>query len=171
MVDKTLIAKISKRLDLKNRRNIWRQMLLAHSIIYSHSSCYLSPIVSFLTSSISPLFRCTYDCVEHCRRLLHTLLQDLTQDSATLTGWRRTKRSGEGKMIALYCPGIYCLRFRSFPWSTEVFRDQPKFSVITGNFQRFFLRKKRECAQSRIELRISRIPIRSSTPRPRQPYK
>ncbi len=41
-----------------------------------------------------------------------TLLQDLTQDSATLTGWRRTKRSGEGKMIALYCPGIYCLRFR-----------------------------------------------------------
>jgi hypothetical protein len=30
-----------------------------------------------------------------------TLLQDLTQDSATLTGWRRTKRSGDGKMIAL----------------------------------------------------------------------
>ena len=48
---------------------------------------------------------------------------------------------------------------------TEVFHDQPKFSIITGNFQRFFLRKKRECAQSRIELRISRIPIRSSTPR------
>jgi hypothetical protein len=44
-----------------------------------------------------------------------TLLQDLTQDSATLTGWRRTKRSGEGKMITLYCPGIYCLRYRSFP--------------------------------------------------------
>ena len=39
-----------------------------------------------------------------------TLLQDLTQDSATLTGWRRTKRSGEGKMIALYGPGISLLR-------------------------------------------------------------
>ncbi len=36
----------------------------------------------------------------------HTLLQDLTQDSATLTGWRRSHRSGEGKMIALYGPGI-----------------------------------------------------------------
>jgi hypothetical protein len=57
-----------------------------------------------------------------------TVLQDLTQDSATLSGWRRTKRSGEGKMITLYCPGIYCLRYRSF-------RDQPKFSVITGNFR------------------------------------
>jgi hypothetical protein len=44
-----------------------------------------------------------------------TLLQDLTQDSATLTGWRRTNRSGEGKMITQYCPGIYCLRYRSFP--------------------------------------------------------
>ncbi len=44
-----------------------------------------------------------------------TLLQDLTQDSATLTGWRRTKRSGDGKMIALYSPGICVLRYRSFP--------------------------------------------------------
>ncbi len=59
-----------------------------------------------------------------------SLLQDLTQDSATLTGWRRTKRSGEGKMITLYCPGIYCLRYRSFPWSTEVFRNYRKFQVI-----------------------------------------
>jgi hypothetical protein len=40
----------------------------------------------------------------------YTLLQDLTQDSAALTGWRRTKRSGEGKMIALYDPGISLLR-------------------------------------------------------------
>jgi hypothetical protein len=44
-----------------------------------------------------------------------TLLQDLTQDSGTLTGWRRTKRSGDGKMIALYSPGICGLRYRSFP--------------------------------------------------------
>ncbi len=43
------------------------------------------------------------------------LLQDLTQDSATLTGWRRTKRSGDGKMIGLYSPGICGLRYRSFP--------------------------------------------------------
>ncbi len=45
----------------------------------------------------------------------YALLQDLTQDSATLTGWRRTKRSGDGKMIALYSPGICGLRYRSFP--------------------------------------------------------
>ncbi len=96
---------------------------------------------------------------------VHTLLQDLTQDSATLTGWRRTKRSGEEKMIALYCPGIYCLRYRSFTWSTEVL-----FSVNTGNFRRFFLRKKRESAQGRIELKVLGLPILSSTPRPRQPY-
>jgi hypothetical protein len=43
------------------------------------------------------------------------LLQELTQDSATLTGWRWTKRSGEGKMITLYGPGIFSLTFRSFP--------------------------------------------------------
>jgi hypothetical protein len=92
-----------------------------------------------------------------------TLLQDLTKDSATLTGWRRTKRSGEGKMIALYCPEIYCLRYRSFPGSTEV-------SVITGNFRRFFLQKKKEYAQGKIELTISGLPILSSTPRPRLPY-
>jgi hypothetical protein len=30
---------------------------------------------------------------------LPTLLQDLTQDSPTLTGWQGTHRSGEGKMI------------------------------------------------------------------------
>ncbi len=90
--------------------------------------------------------------------ILPTLLKDLTQDSATLTGWRRTKRSGEGKRITLYCPGIYCLRYW-FPWSTEVFR----------NFRRFFLRKKRERAQGRIELTISCIPILSSTTRLRLP--
>ncbi len=43
------------------------------------------------------------------------LLQDFTQDSATQTGWRRTKRSGDGKMIALYSPGICGQRYRSFP--------------------------------------------------------
>ncbi len=68
------------------------------------------------------------------------LLQDLTQDSATLTGWRRTKRSGEGKTIALYCPGIYCLRYRSFPRSTEVFRNYRKFRAI------FPAKKERVCA-------------------------
>jgi hypothetical protein len=53
-----------------------------------------------------------------------TLLQDLTQDSATLTGWRRTKRSGEGKMIALYGPGISLLRYLNFPAFLEI----PEFS-------------------------------------------
>jgi hypothetical protein len=48
-------------------------------------------------------------------QFLFTLLQDLTQDSATLTGWRRTKRSGEGKMIALYGLGISLLRYLNFP--------------------------------------------------------
>ncbi len=55
-----------------------------------------------------------------------TLLQDLTQDSATLTGWRRTKRSEEGKMIALNGPGISSLTDRSFPAFfryPEFFRD------------------------------------------------
>ncbi len=47
----------------------------------------------------------------------------------------------------------------------------PKFSVITGNFRQFFLRKKRESALGRIELMISRIPIPSSTPRPLLLYK
>jgi hypothetical protein len=54
----------------------------------------------------------------------NTLLQDLTQDSATLTGWRRTKRSGEGKMIALYGPGISLLRYLNFPAFFEI----PEFS-------------------------------------------
>ncbi len=56
-------------------------------------------------------------------RLNPTLLQDLTQDSATPTGWRRTKRSGEGKMNALYGPGICYLRSRSFPSSPEISGD------------------------------------------------
>jgi hypothetical protein len=52
-----------------------------------------------------------------------TLLQDLN-DSATMTGWRRTKRSGERKMIALYVPGICLLKYQSF---LAFFRN-PKFS-------------------------------------------
>ena len=56
--------------------------------------------------------------------VLRTLLQDLTQDSATLTWWRRTKRSGEGKMIALYGPGISLLRYLNFPAFSEI----PEFS-------------------------------------------
>ncbi len=43
------------------------------------------------------------------------LLQDLTQNSATLTGGLRTKRSGKEKMMALYDPGISLLRFLNFP--------------------------------------------------------
>ncbi len=53
-----------------------------------------------------------------CQKILPlegTLLQDLTKDSATWTGWRRTKRSGEGKINALYGPGNCYLRSRSFP--------------------------------------------------------
>jgi hypothetical protein len=53
-----------------------------------------------------------------------TLLQGLRQDSATLTGWRRTKRSGEGKMIALNGPGISLLRYLNFP----AFFRIPEFS-------------------------------------------
>jgi hypothetical protein len=52
-----------------------------------------------------------------------TLLQDLTQVSATQTGWHRTHRSGEGKIIALYDPGICFLRFR-------IFRNHRKFPAI-----------------------------------------
>jgi hypothetical protein len=52
--------------------------------------------------------------------ITHTLLQDLTQDSATLTGWRWTKRSGEGKMIALYGLGISLLRYLNFPELFEI---------------------------------------------------
>ncbi len=55
-----------------------------------------------------------------CTTVHHTLLQDLTQDSATLTGWRRTKRSGEGKMIALYGLGISLLRYLNFPELFEI---------------------------------------------------
>ncbi len=51
---------------------------------------------------------------------LAALLQDLTQDSAALTGWRRTKRSGEGKMIAIYGPGISLLRYLNFPAFFEI---------------------------------------------------
>ncbi len=43
----------------------------------------------------------------------YTLLQDLMQDSVTLTGWRWTKRSKEGKMIALFGLGIFSLRYQS----------------------------------------------------------
>jgi hypothetical protein len=60
---------------------------------------------------------------------LSTLLQDLTQDSTTLTGWRRTKQSGEGKMIALYGPGISSFMYRSF---LALLRN-PEFS---GDFHR-----------------------------------
>jgi hypothetical protein len=92
----------------------------------------------------------------------HALLQDLTQDSATLTGWRRTKRSGEGKIIALYDLGISLLRLLNFP----AFFRNPEFSRdlhdpqsgeflsyagilhssmsedISGIFRRFYLLKK-----------------------------
>jgi|LakMenEpi03Aug12_release.lakeMendotaPanAssembly.Ray.scaffolds.fasta_scaffold4574989_1 hypothetical protein len=44
-----------------------------------------------------------------------TLLQDLTQDSATLTGWRRTIGSGKWKMIAVYGPGIFLLGLAKVP--------------------------------------------------------
>ncbi len=38
---------------------------------------------------------------------LVALSQDLKKDSATLTGWRRSQQSGEGKMIPLLDPDIY----------------------------------------------------------------
>ncbi len=41
-----------------------------------------------------------------------------------MTGWRRTHRSGEGKMIALLGRGICSLRYRSFP----AFFRLPEFS-------------------------------------------
>ncbi len=119
-----------------------------------------------------------------------TLLQDLTQDSATLTGWRRTHRSWEGKMIALYGPGICSLWYWSFP---AYFRN-PEFSGdlqghrsgeslayagtlhssmpedISGIFRRFPCEKMKECAPGRIKLVSWRILIFTSTTRPRLPY-
>ncbi len=67
----------------------------------------------------------------HQTGFVYTLLQDLTQDSATLTGRRRTKRSGRGKWL------LYMVR--EFASSTT------KVSVITGNFRRYFLWKKKDC--------------------------
>jgi hypothetical protein len=88
---------------------------------------------------------------EHC-----TLLQDLTQDSATLTGWRRTKRSGEGKMITLYGPGIFSLAFRSFPQS-------PEFSGV------FYCEKMKTVQLGRLEPSTLGTLILSSTTTPRLP--
>ncbi len=69
-------------------------------------------------------FKIWYSKVYWTAGMVCTLLQDLTQDSATLTGWRRTKRSGKGKMIALYGPGISLLRYQKFP----AFFESPEFS-------------------------------------------
>ncbi len=120
----------------------------------------------------------------------YTLLQDLTQDSATQTGWRRTHRSGEGKMIALYGPGICSLRYWSFP---GYFRN-PEFSGdlngrlsgeslayagtlhssmpedISRIFRRFPCEKMKECAPGRIELVSWRILIFTITTRPQSLY-
>ncbi len=49
--------------------------------------------------------------------------QDLTKDSATLTGWRRSQQSGEGKMVPWLGPGIYTSKYRVFPVVTEFSRD------------------------------------------------
>jgi hypothetical protein len=65
--------------------------------------------------SITNLRECTSTVYRNFIFNAATLLQGFTQDSATQTGWRRTKRSGDGKMIALYSPGICSLRYRSFP--------------------------------------------------------
>ncbi len=54
---------------------------------------------------------------------VNTLWQDLTKDSATLTGWRRSQQSGEGKMIPLLGPGIYNPKYRVFPVVTEFSGD------------------------------------------------
>jgi hypothetical protein len=56
-----------------------------------------------------------------------TLLQNLTQDSATLTGWRRAKRSGEGKMIALY--GLVICSLREVPKFSGDFSCEKRKSV------------------------------------------
>ena len=76
-------------------------------------------------------------------------LQDLTQVSATQTGWRRTHRSGEGKMIAFYGRGICSLRYRSFP----AFFRLPEFS---GELT---CEKNEECAQGGIDLMPFRLPV------------
>jgi hypothetical protein len=88
-------------------------------------------------------------------------IQGLTQDSASLTGWRRTHRSGEWKVIALYGPGICSLRYQSFPAlfrNPEFFRDlhghrsgeslayagilhSSMSEDISGNFRRFLCKK------------------------------
>ncbi len=53
-------------------------------------------------------------------------------------------------------------------WSGNLLPQVPKFSVITGNFLRFFLWK-RENARGGIELTSSGLLILSSTPTPRLP--
>ncbi len=55
----------------------------------------------------------------------NALYQDLKRYSATLTGWRRSQQSGEGKMIPLSGPGIYCT-----PPNTELFPRLRNFAEI-----------------------------------------
>ncbi len=61
--------------------------------------------------------------VQYSISLYCTLSQDLTKDSATLTGWRRSQQSGEGKMIPLLGPGKYTPKYRVFPVVTEFSGD------------------------------------------------
>jgi hypothetical protein len=84
-----------------------------------------------------------------------TLLQDLTQDFPTITGWRRTYRSGEGKM-----------------WAGNLLPQVPKFSCIfspSGIFRRINLWKNEDCAQGGIYLTPFIIPVLAYTPRPQFP--
>ncbi len=45
------------------------------------------------------------------------------KDSATLTGWRRSQQSGEGKMIPLLGPSINTPKYRVSPVVTEFSGD------------------------------------------------
>ncbi len=56
-------------------------------------------------------------------------LQDLTKDSVTLTGWRRSHRSGEGKIISLYGRWICFPRYRRFP-EFFAFRNFPEIYPV-----------------------------------------
>ena len=78
------------------------------------------------------------------------------KDSATLTGWRRSQQSGEGKMIPLLGPGIYTPNYRAFPVFTEFSGD-------------LLCAKKERVTQCRIELTLFRLLILSYTPRPQLP--
>jgi hypothetical protein len=50
--------------------------------------------------------------------------------SATLTGWRRSQQSGEGKIFALLSRGKYIVQHRAFPVVPEYSGESPEMKKI-----------------------------------------